>query len=242
MSISKYLWNAVWREVGNVTRGIQTVAVTIPFMITLAVGLNGGEWSKEFWPTWVWALITFSIAILAIFRGIAQRGYTLEKASIPKLELVFAQGGIWFKQFLEGDYQTSEIRIGIKNDSDTIVKGVEFILANVRSAMGEDNHDVARALLSEDSRNARVDINPGEIKYFLVAKTRQLLVGLDELAIIFLGPFQSGEKIKIASQIKYRLKMRVSGESSPARDYLFRLEINEKGKLLFSPCPHDQNN
>ena len=85
MSFYGFLWNACWREADKVTRAVQTVAVTVPFLIALVVGLFGGEWSKEFWPAWAWASITSGAVIFALVVGITRRAYALEKNQEPRL-------------------------------------------------------------------------------------------------------------------------------------------------------------
>ena len=70
------------------TRAIQTIAVTVPFLIALAVGLAGGQWSKELWPAWVWATITLGVIVAVIFIGMVRRAYALEKALIPKIAII----------------------------------------------------------------------------------------------------------------------------------------------------------
>lgn len=81
----RFLWGVVWREVGNLTRVVQLIAVTIPFLLAIGFGLFGGEWSKEYWPVWVWASITAGAIFVVIFIGFVRRTYVLEKALEPQV-------------------------------------------------------------------------------------------------------------------------------------------------------------
>ena len=67
------------------TRAVQTVAITIPTLIAIGVSLFGGEWSKDLWLASTWALITVGAVFLALFIGVAKRGYGLEKEKEPKI-------------------------------------------------------------------------------------------------------------------------------------------------------------
>jgi hypothetical protein len=87
MSVWRFLASAVWREVGVVTRVIQTVAVTIPFTLTLLIGALGGRWSRDLWPWWAWASLTLGLILVAMIVGVFRRAYVLESALEPKIEI-----------------------------------------------------------------------------------------------------------------------------------------------------------
>lgn len=69
------------------TRVVQSIAITIPFIITLGVGLAGEEWSKDYWPAWVWASLTIGAVFLVVMYGNTKRAYELERALEPKLSI-----------------------------------------------------------------------------------------------------------------------------------------------------------
>src|SRR5687768_9762766 len=85
MSFLKFLWNACWREADKVTRSVQIVAVTLPFLATVVIGILGGKWSRELWPAWVWGALTLTAILLSIIYGIFRRAYNLEKALVPRI-------------------------------------------------------------------------------------------------------------------------------------------------------------
>ena len=85
MSFLEFLWRAVWREVGMVTRAIQIATVTLPALMTLIVGVSGGEWTQDVWPAWVWLLITCAALLVTFMYGVTMRAFTLEKEREPKI-------------------------------------------------------------------------------------------------------------------------------------------------------------
>jgi hypothetical protein len=226
MSVWQFIWNAVWREAGNVTRVIQTIAVAVPFIIGLAVGLIGGEWSKEVWPTWVWALITITAMFLALFWGIASRAYALEKANIPKLEIVWGNDRIFFET-IENDVGPGiiRVRVGVRNISTVVVDGVELVLANIVSSDGAEVYDIDRLLTSHNIMT-RIAINRDDTKYYLIGE-----LGINE----FDGPNMAIDSLRLPlkKETTYRIKLKVSSATSPSGRAYFIVGLDDKGGFLF---------
>ena len=123
------------------TRVVQTVAVTIPFIITIVVGLGGGEWSKEIWPVWIWAIITAGAIVLALFWGTASRAYTLEKAAEPNLDIILVNNTIHivsgYMTIINGDGNEQQIegtliRVTVLNKSiNKSVRDVRCVIPRI---------------------------------------------------------------------------------------------------------------
>ena len=82
MSLSSFLFIALWREKGVIARTVQIVLVTVPLIAAAVVGLSGGNWSRNLWPWWVWALLTLVTVIAVLLFGITQRARFLEEAPL----------------------------------------------------------------------------------------------------------------------------------------------------------------
>jgi hypothetical protein len=87
LSMAQFLWSVVWREASNVTRVIQTIAVTIPFVLTIGYGFVGVSWSRDLWPASLWGAVTVGTLFLVVVWGIFKRAYDLERDLLPKLEI-----------------------------------------------------------------------------------------------------------------------------------------------------------
>lgn len=226
MSVWTFLWNAIWREAGNVTRVIQSIAVTVPFVIALAVGLGGGDWSKDLWPVEVWALITAAAMVLTLFWGIGSRAYALEKANIPKLQIIWGKDRIFFET-IETDYPPGPIhvRVGVRNISSIVVEGVELVLANIVSSDGAAVYDIHRLLVSHNNMT-RIAINPHDIKYYPIG-----VLSINEID----GPNMEtdGHQLLLKKKTNFRIKLKVSGSTSPSARADFIVGLDDKGGFSF---------
>ena len=101
------------------TKVIQTVSVTIPFVIGLAVAAYGGKWSKDLWSWWVWGGLTLGLCFLAIVVGVFRRAYHLENEREPKLFVTYDDDSpdcnklIKFKDGHKG----KSIRVRVQNET-----------------------------------------------------------------------------------------------------------------------------
>ena len=200
---------------------------------------GGMTWLPEISP-WTIAVIAAVPLIVWSVVGLLIKVVSLQKKMEPKLVLLYGKERIFYQHRFEQHHVISEVRLGVKNESSSPVQGVEVTLANAVSETEDpiyetrEKHDLARALIAEDSGTARTDFNPKQTRYFIVAKVAQLAVGMDEVTPIDLVPFATGA----ISQLRrgaYTLKIRVSGGNSPTSDAVFSNGIEEGGLFFFRP-------
>ena len=89
IQVFKFIWRSYWQEAGTISRAVSSVIVTIPAIAAALVSTFGGQWSKDLWPAWVWALLAVIAMLLVIIAGTSRRALALEKATEPKLAVEF---------------------------------------------------------------------------------------------------------------------------------------------------------
>lgn len=68
-------------------RTVNVIIVTLPAIAITIVAAFGGEWSKDWWPWWVWFSFIVIAAFLVIVISLTRRAYVLEKDLEPKLKI-----------------------------------------------------------------------------------------------------------------------------------------------------------
>jgi|GEM_PF-2686322 len=179
------------------------------------------------WPKWIWAPATiFSFAIVLLF-VIARRARILET---PKLRVMYGNDRIFKVKTDENLRSITTIRIGIQNVSNVPLHGVEVLIANMVSEDELIIHDINRNLIAENFQHPKIIINPGDIKYYTIARFIEP-PDIDSLSAIELlewarsdafDPHVMVEDIRLENVI-YKLKIRICAENSPLQTLFFKI-------------------
>jgi hypothetical protein len=227
------------------TRVIQTVAVTIPFLIALAVSLGGGEWSKDLWPAWVWVSVTAGLLFLALVWGVFKRAYELENAFQPKIELRFGESGKYItttpyhgvkttgktKRAISGNAR--KVRVEAINRGPTTAHNCcAFLLAVKRAApdgtwLDTDFTDTMQLKWSHEDAAGAIDLHSGIHKFFNILSvpdhSNQLSLELVKpLPLRFAGIFDKPGK--------YMVRVCVRGDDG-AHSRNLRIEVDWTGSM-----------
>ncbi len=154
------------------TRVIQSVAVTIPFLITLAVGLGGGEWSKDLWPVWAWVVLTIGAVVSTLVWGVSKRAYELEKRLLPQIAI--CELGIW------DDNGEQYVRVQAHNPSTEKLCGLKARIESISDSVGA--LAVGETLDPQDGQSCRLDY---PIQLFTQEWLRRRLAGGDQFTLPF---------------------------------------------------------
>lgn len=179
------------------------------------------------WPKWIWVPATiFSFVIVLLF-VIARRARILET---PKLGVMCGHDRIFKVKTDENLRSITTIRIGVQNLSNVPLHGVEVLIANMVSEDETIIHDINRNLIAENFQDPKIIINPGDTKYYTIARfiersdidslsARDLLEWASSDAF---DPHVMVEDIRVENLI-YKLKIRICAENSPLQILFFKI-------------------
>lgn len=140
----------------------------------------------------------------------------------------------------------TRIRVGVKNTSLVQEHGVELVLANIVSLDGDEtnNPNISLVAFGTASNDTRVTINPHDIRYYTIAsfiepEDKDKMTGkelLEYMSSLKENPYAYIEAggINIKNGL-FRLKLRISSESSPSSSVKFLIGFDENKQLVFKP-------
>ncbi len=237
MKIIQYIFISAWREAGLLARCVWAAFILLPAAAAFAFALLGGTWSKEYLPWWVLAEIALLMIFLALIYNISRRAQSLEEKSKPNLDVTYGNFGIYCSRSGGGSLLTTIYRVGVRNSSNEIIRGVELVLANIVGISDvETEEHRSQQLKPVDQETGRIDLNPGAIKYYKLLEVEQFLAAMDEECWMNFGPLMEQQTVKMRRGT-YRVKLRVSGENSP--DAIAYLEVGFDNQNLLYLKGHD---
>lgn len=234
----------------TLAREFRTVSMIKALCLVLLPGIFAFSAKFFGWdpmPSWAWLIVTIVLGLGVIIFIVANRARQIEE---PKLAVVCGNSRI-FRQIIypyKVERSSTEIRIGVTNISALKVDNVELILANAISLDGKEAHDINMNIREDNSLGAsKVSINGYVTKYYHIAtfihpatleelKTEELMaVVLDNEPFPDTHISIGGRAPKLERGKEYRLKINVSGDTSPNCRVYFRIGVTEKGELIFKP-------
>lgn len=159
---------------------------------------------------------------------------SLEARFEPRLVVTHGNDKIWRTEGGKQNRWITQLRLGLRNDSDAEVTGVILRIANLTNVNTGDQIQLNHNLLPGGRNVGRTDIIGRDNEYYKAFEVHQDARNRGLVIETFVGPFD-GVPAQSIGPGPYRVKLRVGSSGTPAQNFYFHFEIGAEGQIAFDP-------